>query len=758
MAARVLVAALSVHLVIGELPFRTRLRELQRSQRPVMFDKSENPLAVPMIINVLLAGFDGSGENGFKLERNDLETLLTDCFPHRQPSVLQSKEKLHLQYEMWYNVIDVHQHYLTKIEKRIKEGMVHIRGSDHETHYSVEVRGEVEKELERTFMEHMKGPQRFKMQAESLAANASYSIFILNPARHRVQPDDAAAKPTAKFVYRYSYDGEGAFQTWIGSHRLVVLDASAGPATFGSSRPGEGTFTENSVPKIATMDPNSQMHRWVVAAHLVQLVVSAIQNVFAPDVSFEELDFSVEVLMPIMIFRDHDEYSLLDRQRLHHLDQTKLAKMLEQVSLPGQSIRPVYHEYPLWQHAQIATALSKAIRSNTVHANKDGRFVLSEKRYVDGPILVEALKASTDVLASGMISHSSELAATYFPEYLKDMNGNAERDNQKHFPGAESAELHVHGTADEQWRRRALGTRVLPVYIFSLEHWSETDASERLLFADSSAVYSTDECVIVLQSNHKYQVPYFLNDHKVAIDLSDPTRPTMAGILQALGGLVPPYSRYSQTHEAALQNFAWAPGHHVFGPFSRTTDLSQVFVDQVLRNSIVSRVDAALVAIFGAMEKVERFAMEHAYDPFGAVARKANDVWWSELIFQADDDHHPLPMVVVKQLHRDLDQIDDVLSDCAELLYFLKLDKAHKVSSKLYLKAQQFSKYVAAQLNQATMLMGCCLKHRHVERSLPWMSIGYVLGIAIALAAVMALYTQYSMPLVRRTGFKLARD
>ena len=33
----------------------------------------------------------------------------------------------------------VRQHYLTKIEKRIKEGMVHIRGSDHETHYSVEV-------------------------------------------------------------------------------------------------------------------------------------------------------------------------------------------------------------------------------------------------------------------------------------------------------------------------------------------------------------------------------------------------------------------------------------------------------------------------------------------------------------------------------------------------------------------------------------------------------------------------------------------
>ena len=30
-------------------------------------------------------------------------------------------------------------------------------------------------------------------------------------------------------INRYSYDGEGAFQTWIGSHRLVVLDASAGP-------------------------------------------------------------------------------------------------------------------------------------------------------------------------------------------------------------------------------------------------------------------------------------------------------------------------------------------------------------------------------------------------------------------------------------------------------------------------------------------------------------------------------------------------
>ena len=68
--------------------------------------------------------------------------------------------------------------------------------------YTVEVEGEVESELEDVFQMHMQGPQRFKMQHDSMAANASYTIFVLNPAKDRLRPPGLS--DGKDFVYRYS--------------------------------------------------------------------------------------------------------------------------------------------------------------------------------------------------------------------------------------------------------------------------------------------------------------------------------------------------------------------------------------------------------------------------------------------------------------------------------------------------------------------------------------------------------------------------
>jgi hypothetical protein len=44
---------------------------------------------------------------------------------------------------------------------------------------------------------------------------------------------------------------------------------------------------------------------------------------------------------------------------------------------------------------------------------------------------------------------------------------------------------------------------------------------------------------------------------------------------QALGGLIAPFLRYSQSHARVVTDYTFAPGHHLFGPFSAATDLSQ---------------------------------------------------------------------------------------------------------------------------------------------------------------------------------------
>ena len=50
-------------------------------------------------------------------------------------------------------------------------------------------------------------------------------------------------------------------------------------------------------------------------AELVQVVLSAVRFVFAPDIQFDELDFSEKVLVPILVFRNHRMYDPLEPVR-----------------------------------------------------------------------------------------------------------------------------------------------------------------------------------------------------------------------------------------------------------------------------------------------------------------------------------------------------------------------------------------------------------------------------------------------------------
>ena len=48
--------------------------------------------------------------------------------------------------------------------------------------------------------------------------------------------------------------------------------------------------------------------------------------------------------------------------------------------------------------------------------------------------------------------------------------------------------------------------------------------------------------------------------------------------------------------------------HHPFGAFTNNTELSQIYVDMVLRNIVLSRVNAAVRNIKEAIAEVDEFA------------------------------------------------------------------------------------------------------------------------------------------------------
>lgn len=59
-------------------------------------------------------------------------------------------------------------------------------------------------------------------------------------------------------------------------------------------------------------------------------------------------------------------------------------------------------------------------------------------------------------------------------------------------------------------------------------------------------------------------------------------RHILAGLASTVGGLSAPYERASHIHERPILNWLWAVGCHPFGPFSNSSQISQMLKDAAL--------------------------------------------------------------------------------------------------------------------------------------------------------------------------------
>jgi hypothetical protein len=77
-------------------------------------------------------------------------------------------------------------------------------------------------------------------------------------------------------------------------------------------------------------------------------------------------------------------------------------------------------------------------------------------------------------------------------------------------------------------------------------------------------------CSYVSETTRQFAVPSLAQRH------------ILAGLASAVGGLSAPYERASHIHERPIVNWLWAAGCHPFGPFSNTSQISQILQDVAL--------------------------------------------------------------------------------------------------------------------------------------------------------------------------------
>lgn len=65
-------------------------------------------------------------------------------------------------------------------------------------------------------------------------------------------------------------------------------------------------------------------------------------------------------------------------------------------------------------------------------------------------------------------------------------------------------------------------------------------------------------------------------------------RHILAGLASAVGGLSAPYEKASHVHERPVVDWLWATGCHPFGPFSNTSQVSQMLQDVALVSQLCS--------------------------------------------------------------------------------------------------------------------------------------------------------------------------
>lgn len=668
----------------------------------------QNSLNIPVEFRVALLGFE-SNDSPFAIEAIDLALLLQQTLPSYQPSCWESSAKIRVTYALNWTVSFIPR--INQLEFLI--GKFAEKYSSEDNTFTVNTRSVLSffDEVLKDFPLHSLG-QNHKQQEQK------YTIFVVNPNKNRIQ---SQLSPTLRnFQYLYRVDNEGfGTQVWISPNRYVVVDLSAGPLQFGMIE------AEEKGPNIASLPVDRSAKLWQstndpvvkkrqqseTLAFLTTLCVAAVQHAFITDIKFNILRAGDKVLIPIVVFRNHQNFDPWDVNQNYSIDLFTIKEHVSKFFLPHQNVEFISALHSLHTHKHISMALYKSIRTVLYHELiENRRYKTSSRQFIDSKMLLHFLKHTTDLLGSGLIDTDEETERIFTnPNIPKSLSLSNQETSQ--------------------------GTRILPVYVFSL-----VGMPRGLLLEDHQLVAATQDGVIVLQTDERnVSVPYFHSNKYLTLDALQLTKNIIAGIAMSLGGLTEPFKHYSFVHKSIIADYLWSIGYHPFGPFASTTTVSRVYIDTIIRNHITSRVNFALQNLDLVAEEIDRFAKEYMYDPFGEEITHPPKTLLSEFGYQQTKS---LTLKnTIERLREASSEIDLRIAHIAFLLSNYELEEAYKQTLPLEKLSSTLLRYVRDELKEVESEITCCYLHIDIVHEIPLRRY----AIAAFLSVVLFIVISYAL-------------
>uniref|UniRef100_A0A804QL54 Uncharacterized protein n=1 Tax=Zea mays TaxID=4577 RepID=A0A804QL54_MAIZE len=200
-------------------------------------------------------------------------------------------------------------------------------------------------------------------------------------------------------------------------------------------------------------------------------------------------------------------------------------------------------------------------------------------------------------------------------------------------------------------------------------------------------------------------------------------RHILAGLASTVDGLSAPYERASHIHERHVVNWLWAAGCHPFGPFSNSSQISQILQDVALRTTIYAQVNAALRKIRDTSEFVQSFASEHLKMPLeelvkGNKNKSTTELWVEKFYKKVTNLPEPFPHDLVEKLEEYLDKLEGQPVDLSSLLYDHRLIDAYQSSTDILQSTIFTQQYVERVLANERDKMKCCsIEYSHPKQS-----------------------------------------
>ncbi|EFA83755.1 transmembrane protein [Heterostelium album PN500] len=684
---RILIVILTIYsfsgLVHSQLPNNKDTKYVQ-----------DKPGGIRINIQVLLMGFEEDGAFKYRLDPLQFKNLLKDSYTIHNVYSLETSiyhlssihnranskvEKVHnpkelsSHYDITYSVRSLPSTSITRLEHTIATSAIPVvtNSVDDET-YLIPV-----DPLEPFF--------ESEIRLNSLPSNLpTYTILFINPAKERMFKEGIQAK------YLYQLQEQLCGPAWIGAGRYLVVDLSAGPLKYGSTLHksaleilSEGSVDYDSLPRLieyfqkpgysgTSLQGASPTE---IKAHMSSLVISAIQNVILSDSKYNLIPLFPKILIPVLVFRDHDEYDPLEEGSATSIDVNLIKKEAKRI-FPFSEVTVVTGSHSIHEHRHIGMAFSKSIRSHSSFElnPKSNKFETSIKTYIDSEELLLKLKNEDDVLAGGLIGDH----VTQIPSVL----------NQVH------------------------RTKILPVYIFSMK-----STNSGLLLDKYYLHVANQDAVAVLQTKTSFNGIHYQGKQLVSFQPQSVNRHIIAGLASSQG-LLGPTQRYSKPHEKLKNNYLWSYGQHPFGFFGNGTELSQIFIDSITRNTIITTLQGSTDILDEVFNNIHRFSTKYLMDSLGyEIDEMPSAGYLIDRFYHSPPTKLPLVKSTVKRLHDELESIQQSMTESIDILQTINQQDLNQKKTKesvlqklniLSKKIVVFTDYVNQELNTVESQLQCC--------------------------------------------------